>query len=304
VVVINSHCLNGGPNRSPVETVFYFHEEMLGLYKQILTPNHMNNKPIIYGVITVVVIGAVIALVSANRSSAPEVASNTEQQPTEQEQPLTNNSVMEVKFNNAKKSAHYETNTPAHGSVLAAPPVNVVIDFNFDLAVPSAISIMKEGKEYGQGDTVIDTNKLSMRRNFAADAPDGKYMVTYKACWPDRSCHDGSFEFAVDRSRASSYKNMQNLKEVTIRMSEIMFAPKNIIISLGTKVTWVNDEDVEHYVNTDSHPAHTYYPIQNSRSLAKGATYSVIFDKLGAYPYHCSAHADRMTGNIIVKTND
>jgi plastocyanin len=159
---------------------------------------------------------------------------------------------------------------------------------------------MKDDKEYGQGDTTIDNNKLSMRRGFASDAPNGIYMVIYKACWPDQSCHDGSFEFAVDRSKASGYENMQNKKEVTIHMSEIMFAPKNILISPGTKVTWVNDEEVEHYVNTDSHPAHTYYPIQNSRSLVKGAGYSATFDKPGAYPYHCSSHANTMIGNIIV----
>lgn len=260
----------------------------------------MNNKSVIYGLIAVVIIGAVIALVAINRPDKPEIASNTEEQTATQDKDAMTSDAMDIKFSNAKKSAHYETNTPAHGSVLAAPPVNVVIDFNFDLAAPSAISIIKDGKEYGQGDTVIDNNKLSMRRNLAADSPDGLYKVQYNACWPDKSCHDGSFEFAIDRSKASSYENMQGKSEVTIRMSEIMFAPKNISISPGTKVTWVNDEDVEHYVNTDSHPAHTYYPMQNSRSLAKGATYSVTFDKPGAYPYHCSAHADNMVGNIIV----
>lgn len=258
------------------------------------------NKPILYGIIAVVIIGGVIALVSLNRSNAPEVTSNTENQSMEHENSMTTDESAEVKFNNPKKSAHYETNTPAHGSILAAPPVNIVIDFNFDLAPPSAIAIMKDGTEYGQGETVIDSNKLTMRRNFASDAPDGKYAVTYKACWPDKSCHDGSFEFAIDRSKSSSYENMQGKAEVTIHMSEIMFAPKNIMISKGTKVTWINDEDVEHYVNTDSHPAHTYYPPQNSRSMAKGASYSVTFDQSGAYPYHCSAHAHNMTGNIVV----
>ena len=259
----------------------------------------MNNKSIIYGTTALIVIGAIIAFVSTNRSSQPEDTSNTQEQTLDQNGSMTGDA-MEITFGGAKKSAHYETNTPAHGSILAAAPVNVVIDFNFDLAAPSAISITKDGKEYGRGETIIDTNRLSMRRSFAADAPDGLYKVEYKACWPDRSCHDGNFEFAIDRSGVSSYENMQGKKEVTIRMSEIMFTPKNIVITLGTKVIWINDENVEHYVNTDSHPAHTYHPAQNSRSLAKGASYSVIFDKPGAYPYHCSAHAGTMVGNIVV----
>jgi plastocyanin len=256
----------------------------------------MNKKPIIYGVIAVIVVGAAIFAFTPKRPPEMEPVSNSGQETTEQD----NEVASEINFNNPKKSAHYETNTPAHGSVLAAPPVNIVIDFNFDLAAPSAISITKDGKEYGLENTVIDDNKLSMRRKFSPDAPDGKYLVTYNACWPDKSCHDGSFEFAIDRKASSGYENMQNKTEVTIRMSDIMFAPKNIIISPGTKVTWINDEEVEHYVNTDSHPAHTYYPDQNSRSLAKGESYSVTFDKPGAYPYHCSAHAQSMIGNIIV----
>jgi plastocyanin len=88
---------------------------------------------------------------------------------------------------------------------------------------------------------------------------------------------------------------------VTIKISETMFKPKNVKVSSGTKVTWINDEDVEHYVNTYSHPAHTYYPGQNSKALKRGESYSVVFSKSGAYPYHCSAHADSMVANILVQ---
>ncbi|MDP3741580.1 MAG: plastocyanin/azurin family copper-binding protein [bacterium] len=205
------------------------------------------------------------------------------------------------KFAAPKKSAHYESNTPAHAAILAEAPINIVIDFNFDLAVPSAISIMHEGKEYGAGETVIDANKLSMRRNFDLAAPDGPYKVSYTACWPDRSCHDGLFEFAIDRSHKSAYQDLRNKSEITIHMSEILFKPMDVLVSPGTKITWINDDEAPHYINTDSHPGHTYYPAQNSRALQKGENYTVTFDKAGIYPYHCSAHAGSMTGNIIVE---
>ncbi|OGH03188.1 MAG: hypothetical protein A2798_00665 [Candidatus Levybacteria bacterium RIFCSPHIGHO2_01_FULL_37_17] len=94
---------------------------------------------------------------------------------------------------------------------------------------------------------------------------------------------------------------MTGQKEVTIKLSNIMFDPKDIKISKGTKVTWVNDESIEHYVNTDSHPAHTYYLEQNSKALGKGDSYSLTFDTAGIYPYHCSAHADTMIGSILVE---
>lgn len=204
-------------------------------------------------------------------------------------------------FGNSKKSAHYESNTPVHGSVLAGVPINVVIDFNFDLAKPSSISIISDRQEYARGETIIDENKLSMRRTMDPQAPDGLYTVRYNACWPDKSCHDGMFQFAIRRELASTFRDMTAQKAVTIRMKDVEFSPVNIRISKGTAVTWINEDSVTHYVNTDSHPAHTYLPGMNSRSLAPSATHSFIFNETGFYPYHCSAHAGTMVGAILVE---
>lgn len=205
-----------------------------------------------------------------------------------------------VSFANPKKSAHYESNTPAHGVTLAGVPMNVVIDFNFDLAKPSEIKILKDSQDLGEGETIIDKNKSSMRRRMNPDASDGLYTVEYKACWPDGSCHDGSFQFAVDQGLASSFDDQTNKKEVTIKLSQIKFNPQNIKVSKRTKVTWINDDEVEHYINTDSHPSHSFYPDQNSKLLKKGDKFSLIFDTPGIYPYHCSAHASSMTGTLLV----
>jgi methionine-R-sulfoxide reductase len=202
-------------------------------------------------------------------------------------------------FDTPKKSPHWESNTPEHSAILAAVPVNVVIDFNFDLGPGSDISIMSNGKEYAIGETVIDENKLAMRRNVDPEAPDGLYKLAYKACWPDGSCHDGYFEFAIDRSKASEYKDLSGHEEVTVTMKGIAFVPQYILISKGTRVTWTNEDSVTHYVNADSHPSHTYYPEMNSKALNKGDSYSLILDTPGIYPYHCSAHTS-MKGSIIV----
>lgn len=204
-------------------------------------------------------------------------------------------------FDNPKKSAHYESNTPAHGAVLAGVPINIVIDFNFDLAKPSEIKILNSDQNFGVGETIIDNNKLAMRRNMDPNAPDGLYTVRYNACWPDGSCHDGNFQFDIDRKLSGGFTNLTNQKEVEIKMSEIKFSPMDVKLSKGTKVNWVNNDSVEHFVNTDSHPSHTYYLKQNSKLLNKGDSYSLTFDTAGVYPYHCSAHADQMIGSILVE---
>ncbi|MBI2984200.1 MAG: copper resistance protein CopC [Candidatus Kerfeldbacteria bacterium] len=204
-------------------------------------------------------------------------------------------------FSDPKKSAHYESNTPAHGAILPAPPVNVVINFNFDLSTKSSIAINKDGQEYGTGETTVDGNKLTLRHGFNGDAPDGLYTVTYNACWPDGSCHDGSFQFAIDRSSAASAVDLTNQGEITIRLKDLAFSPRLIRIWRGTTVTWVNDDSVDHYINTDSHPAHTYFLEQNSSALKNGQSFSQTFSRAGVYPYHCSAHAGFMTGTIIVE---
>lgn len=217
----------------------------------------------------------------------------------------------EYKFEIPKKSAHYESNTPAHGEVLAAAPINVVIDFNFDLGKGSEILVYADNvinprtgttapDEVTTGETIIDPNKLSMRRSISPDAADRRYKVDYKACWPDGSCHDGYFQFAIDRSKAASYADWTGKKEVTVNLKDVAFVPQNIRVSAGTKISWVNDDLEAHYVNSDSHPAHSYYPTQNSKALNKGDRFSLTFDTPGIYPYHCSAHTS-MTGSIIVE---
>lgn len=240
-------------------------------------------------------IAATLLAVAITLTACKKTATSTSNQtPTQTKQNTAG-------FTSPKKAAHYESNTPEHGSILAGVPTNVVIDFNFDLAKPSSISITKDGKEYGVGETTIDDSKLTLRRNMDQTAPDGVYTVNYTACWPDGSCDDGSFQLKIDKTGASSYEDMTGKTKVTIDMKAIMFEPKNIKVKKGTKVTWTNSDSVAHYVNTDSHPGHSYEPSMNSDVLQPGDSYPYTFTKTGIYPYHCSAHATTMAANILVE---
>lgn len=154
-------------------------------------------KRFILYLIPLLIVGAATAFVFGTRGNKPE-PSPTATEPQATEKPRLEDSVF--KFDDPKKSAYYVSNTPEHATTLAEVPGSVAITFNFNLAEPSSISVKKDGREYSLGETIISANRLTLSKQLTADLPNGLYTVTYRACWPDRSCHDGSFQFAVKRS--------------------------------------------------------------------------------------------------------
>lgn len=200
------------------------------------------------------------------------------------------------------KTPHFVDSTPLHNETYAVQPVNVTANFNFDLAPGSQISVTStNNQEWSDGEVLIEDNKTALKKDLKQSMTDGDYKVKYKTCWADRSCHDGQFMFKVDSTKKSEYQDVRGKKEVTVDMKDIKFKENKIIISPGVKVTWSNNDSVGHYVNTETHPEHTYFPGQNSQEISQGETYSVTLQTPGQYNYHCSAHVpEGMLGSIIV----
>ncbi len=200
------------------------------------------------------------------------------------------------------KSAHFVDSTPLHNDVYAAQPVNITINFNFDLAQGSKISVTSSDKtEWTEGDILIEDVNTALKKNLKQQMPDGQYLVKYTACWADRSCNDGQFSFRIDSTNKSAYQDLRGQKEVLIKMKDLKFDQAKILISPGTKVTWLNEDEVGHFVNTETHPEHTYFPEQNSREISNGQSFSVTLQTRGQYNYHCSAHVPQgMIASLIV----
>ena len=249
-------------------------------------------KKVIFALVGVTVLIIIFGIVVTNRKKTQAPIPSL---PATEQTPSSTTVETEV------KSLHFENSVPSHGSILAAVPINVVINFNFDLISSSSITIKKDGKEYSSGEVKIDSNKLGMRKSMDPLSPDGQYRVNYQACWPDGSCHNGQFQFTIDSGSANTYLDLRGKKEVPISLAQIAFNPTTIRISKGTKVIWRNDEETGHYINTDPHAGHNYFPAQNSKLLKKGNTYELTFITVGFYPYHCSAHASYMIGSILVE---
>ncbi|MBA3758839.1 copper resistance protein CopC [Candidatus Saccharibacteria bacterium] len=198
------------------------------------------------------------------------------------------------------KSPHFVDSTPLHGETYAAQPVNVTINFNFDIADNSEIKVNGGGREWTAAPTKVEDAQTALKADLKPGMPDGEYIVEYRACWPDKSCHDGQFSFRIDSSDRTGYRDLRGKKEVTIRMASIAFSDPKILVSTGTEVTWVNDDEAGHFVNTETHPEHTYFPGQNSREIPKGGEFKTTFNTLGQYSYHCSAHYPGMVASLIV----
>ena len=79
----------------------------------------------------------------------------------------------------------------------------------------------------------------------------------------------------------------------SIRIDNFSFAPALLKVARGTKVTWVNADDVPHVVRTEDSTI-------KSPALDTDDTYSYTFDKAGTYRYFCSLHP-KMQGTIVVR---
>lgn len=86
----------------------------------------------------------------------------------------------------------------------------------------------------------------------------------------------------------------------TVNLQNLDFAIDNLIIHKGSKVTFQNQDGVDHQIASDPHPEHTRYPTLNSSVLHPNQTFEVIFSERGVFPFHCHLHNNSMFGTIEV----
>jgi plastocyanin len=84
-------------------------------------------------------------------------------------------------------------------------------------------------------------------------------------------------------------------RQATVSIDDFKFTPRELSVSVGDTVTWVNHDDVPHTATSREDPA-TF----DSKALDTDDKYSFTFTKPGTYSYYCKVHT-HMTGSIIVK---
>jgi manganese oxidase len=78
----------------------------------------------------------------------------------------------------------------------------------------------------------------------------------------------------------------------------IAFEPPTLTVTVGTTVTWTNEDVVAHTV-TSGEPGASDGGF-DERLDAEGEPVSVTFDEPGTFAYHCELHGN-MTGEIVVE---
>jgi plastocyanin len=97
----------------------------------------------------------------------------------------------------------------------------------------------------------------------------------------------------VSHERVAAVRAQEKTQTDEVKIDNFSFTPQEITVTTGTKVTWVNRDDIPHTVvsTTDAF---------KSKALDTDDQYSFTFDKPGGYEYFCSIHP-RMTGKVVVK---
>ena len=73
------------------------------------------------------------------------------------------------------------------------------------------------------------------------------------------------------------------------------FRPARLTVKAGTRVTWVNRDDLPHTVTSSVKPR-----LFDSGTLDTDEHFAHVFERPGTYEYFCALHP-KMTGRIVVK---
>jgi len=111
------------------------------------------------------------------------------------------------------------------------------------------------------------------------------------------SCQSSSEQTTAANANGTTQVIIQG-GEAAIKVENSTFTPSDIVVSVGTKVTWTNTDRMAHTV---------YSGIVGSADAGKlfkgfidtDKTFSYTFTKAGTYPYYCSIHSE--TGTVTVK---
>jgi len=76
-----------------------------------------------------------------------------------------------------------------------------------------------------------------------------------------------------------------------VTIADFAYDPATTNVTVGTTVTWTNDDSVAHTVTFDAGP--------DSGNMSQGSNFSNTFSEAGSFAYHCTIHPS-MSGTVSV----
>ena len=88
----------------------------------------------------------------------------------------------------------------------------------------------------------------------------------------------------TNMGNTATMHTMGNSAIVTVRYTDMGFAPKELSVPLGATVHFVNESEKEMWVASNEHPGHSILPTFDQ--FQTGDQYMYVFDKIGSWAYH------------------
>jgi plastocyanin len=97
------------------------------------------------------------------------------------------------------------------------------------------------------------------------------------------------------QSRGSAPTTAPTTATANVTIDNFTFSPAELTVAPGTRVVWVNHDDIPHTATSDSNPRSFSSP-----ALDTDETFSFVFTTPGDFAYFCAIHP-HMRGRIVVK---
>jgi amicyanin len=99
-------------------------------------------------------------------------------------------------------------------------------------------------------------------------------------------------------SQRPTTERVVHTEDQTVAIEDFAFTPSTLTVKKGVTVTWENRDAVGHNVLADDATNGGGLPAE-ADLLNEGESFSVTFDQVGTYSYHCGPHPN-MKGTVEV----
>ena len=100
-------------------------------------------------------------------------------------------------------------------------------------------------------------------------------------------------------SKGSSTPNPVSGNPNQVIMKDIAFSPSSLTVTVGTTVTWINNDSMDHTVTSGTPGNNT--GVFDSGTIAPSGKFTFTFNTKGTFQYYCTFHPTQMQAAITVQ---